>query len=68
MKDEIDLSKCTTFREVKQVIDDWMDYYNNERYQWQLAKLSQNPIRLLRKRADHHGTYENQTAETVCAG
>ena len=42
MKDEIDLSKCKSFREVKQVIDDWMDYYNNERYQWQLAKLSPN--------------------------
>ena len=42
MKDEIDLGKCTTFREVKSVIDDWMDYYNNERYQWQLAKLSPN--------------------------
>lgn len=42
MKDEIDLSQCTRFREVKRVIDDWMDYYNNERYQWQLAKLSPN--------------------------
>ncbi len=42
MKDEIDLSGCTTFRMVKEVIDDYMDYYNNERYQWQLAKLSPN--------------------------
>lgn len=40
MKDEIDLSKCRTFEEVKSVIDDWIDYYNNERYQWDLAKLS----------------------------
>ena len=40
MKDEIDLSKCKTFDEVKALIDDWMDYYNNERYQWNLAKLS----------------------------
>ena len=40
MKDEIDLSGCNTFRDVKKVIDDYMDYYNNERYQWQLAKLS----------------------------
>lgn len=22
--------------------DDWMEYYNSERYQWQLAKLSPN--------------------------
>ena len=42
MKDEIDVSGCGRYREVKAVIDDWMDYYNNERYQWQLAKLSPN--------------------------
>lgn len=42
MKDEIDVSGCTKYREVKTIIDDWMDYYNNERYQWQLAKLSPN--------------------------
>ena len=42
MKDEIDLSKCKEFSELKAIIDDWMDYYNNERYQWQLAKLSPN--------------------------
>lgn len=42
MKDEIDISQCTNFEEVKRIIDDWIDYYNNERYQWQLAKLSPN--------------------------
>lgn len=42
MKDEIDVSGCTKYREVKRIIDDWMSYYNNERYQWQLAKLSPN--------------------------
>ena len=26
--------------EVKAVIDDYMDYYNNERGQWKLAKLT----------------------------
>ena len=40
MKDEIDLSKCKTFNDVKVIIDDWIEYYNNERYQWNLAKLS----------------------------
>lgn len=40
MKDEIDVSECTKYREVKTIIDDWMDYYNKERYQWQLARLS----------------------------
>lgn len=42
MKDEIDVSNCTDFCEVKDIIDDWIDYYNNERYQWDLAKLSPN--------------------------
>ena len=41
MKDEIDLSKCKKFNEVKAIIDDWIYYYNHERYQWDLAKLSQ---------------------------
>ena len=40
MKDEIDISKCKTFNDVKQIIEDWIYYYNNERYQWDLAKLS----------------------------
>lgn len=40
MKDEIDISNCKTFADVKRIIDDWIYYYNNERYQWSLAKLS----------------------------
>ena len=40
MKDEIDLSDCKIFEDVKKIMDDWMDYYNNDRYQWDLAKLS----------------------------
>lgn len=40
MKDEIDLSNCNTIEDVKKVIDDYIDYYNNDRYQWDLAKLS----------------------------
>lgn len=42
MKDEIDITECSSFDEVKEIIDDWIDYYNNERYQWQLAKLAPN--------------------------
>lgn len=33
MKDEIDISQCTDFAEVKYKIDDWIQYYNDERYQ-----------------------------------
>jgi transposase InsO family protein len=40
MKDDIDISWCQTFDEILQVISDWTDYYNNDRYQWDLARLS----------------------------
>jgi len=40
MKDEIDISWCSSFDEIYKVISDWADYYNNDRYQWDLAKLS----------------------------
>jgi transposase InsO family protein len=42
LKDEIHIDKCNTFDEIKQEIDNYMDYYNNDRYQWNLAKLSPN--------------------------
>jgi len=40
MKEEIGISNCETHEQIAAVIDDWIDYYNNERYQWDLAKLS----------------------------
>lgn len=42
MKDEIkyELLQLKSFDEVKAMIDDWIDYYNNDRYQWELEKLS----------------------------
>ena len=40
MKEEIDVSGCFTHEQIISVIDDWIDYYNNDRYQWDLAKLS----------------------------
>ncbi len=44
MKDELaeKIPAWTCYADVKADIDDWMDYYNNDRYQWQLAKLSPN--------------------------
>lgn len=44
MKDHIGekLKDCTMYCEVLTIVDDWMDYYNNDRYQWELAKLSPN--------------------------
>ncbi len=40
MKDEIHLNRCSNYEEVITEIDNYMDYYNNDRYQWGLAKLS----------------------------
>ncbi len=42
MKDELKDKMATweTFEDAKRDVDDWFEYYNNERYQWQLAKLS----------------------------
>lgn len=42
MKDEVDIKSCKTHEEVAEKISDWIDYYNNDRYQWNLAKLSPN--------------------------
>lgn len=42
MKQETHFERCRTFLELKEAIDDWMDYYNNDRYQEKLAKLSPN--------------------------
>lgn len=44
MKDELS-EKAQTWKEFSDVcasIDDWIEYYNNERYQWGLEKLSPN--------------------------
>ena len=44
MKDHIKakLNECTEFAEVQDIINDYMDFYNNRRYQWHLAKLAPN--------------------------
>ena len=40
MKDECDLSGCSTPEEVKKMIDDYVYYYNNERPQWTRNKMT----------------------------
>ncbi len=42
MKDDLqaEIASCRSFEEVRAKVDDWMDYYNNDRYQWDLLKLS----------------------------
>ena len=42
MKDEIsdEVARCSQFEEIKALVDRWIAYYNNDRYQMKLAKLS----------------------------
>jgi transposase InsO family protein len=44
MKDELKIQSVewTSFEEVSVAIDEWMDYYNNDRYQMGLQKMSPN--------------------------
>ena len=48
MKDEIMwlVENYTSFFQVLERLEDWTDYYNNERYQWDLLKLS--PVQFYR--------------------
>ena len=40
MKDDIDYQDCRSFEELKETIFNYMNYYNNERYQWNLKKMT----------------------------
>ena len=44
MKDEIGehFEDISSFEELSKIIDDYIDYYNSDRYQYELAKLSPN--------------------------
>lgn len=45
MKDEVDFTTCKTLDEVKKKVDDYIDYYNNHRYQWGLKKMTPKQYR-----------------------
>lgn len=40
LKDEVSYKNCTSLKEVENAIDDYIDYYNNHRCQWNLKKLT----------------------------
>jgi transposase InsO family protein len=40
MKDEINLKSCTTITTIKKMIDKYISYYNNYRYQWDLNRMT----------------------------
>ena len=40
MKDELKILPSDAHHQIEQKVLDWIEYYNTERYQWKLAKLS----------------------------
>ena len=40
LKDDIDYKDCKTFEEVKEKVEQYINYYNNERQQWNLKKMT----------------------------
>ena len=40
LKDEVDYKNCKTFEEVNSLIEEYMEYYNNNRQQWNLKKMT----------------------------
>ena len=42
MKDEITITECNKLKELKYCINEYINYYNNERYQWNICKMTSN--------------------------
>lgn len=40
LKDEVDYKEAKSFDELKQMISEYIDYYNNHRQQWELKKMT----------------------------
>ncbi|WP_238192193.1 IS3 family transposase [Paenibacillus sp. L3-i20] len=45
MKDEVDFKDCQTINEVRARVTDYIAYYNSERYQWSLKKMTPDEFR-----------------------
>jgi len=39
-KDDVDYKDCKTFTELNLLVEEYIDYYNNARYQWDLKKMT----------------------------
>ena len=52
LKDDVDYKNCKTFEELRLQIEEYMKYYNNDRQQWDLKKMT--PVE-----------YRNHLLETV---
>jgi transposase InsO family protein len=45
MKDELEYSDCQSFEELTQKVQEYIHFYNSERYQWTLKKMTPNEFR-----------------------
>ena len=45
LKDDVDYKSCETFEELKMLIKNYIKYYNNERSQWDLNKMTPTEYR-----------------------
>ena len=59
MKDEITIEKTDGHSQIVAKIDDWVHYYNKDRYQWNLAKLSPNEYWNYIKTGEYPLTHSN---------
>lgn len=39
-KDDVDYKACRTYNELNLLVEEYIEYYNNERYQWDLKKMT----------------------------
>ena len=40
LKDDVDCKSCKTFEELRLLIEEYVKYYNHERYQWEHKKMT----------------------------
>ncbi|PPB10951.1 IS3 family transposase, partial [Brevibacillus laterosporus] len=45
MKDDLEYKTCQTIQELRDRVDSYIDYYNSERYQWSLKKMTPDEFR-----------------------
>ncbi|MGG4196660.1 IS3 family transposase [Paenibacillus sp. UNC217MF] len=45
MKDEVEYKDCTSIDELRNRINEYTHFYNTERYQWTLKKMTPNEYR-----------------------
>ncbi|MGG4343795.1 IS3 family transposase, partial [Paenibacillus lautus] len=45
MKDELDYKNCTSLEELRVCVNEYITFYNSDRYQWTLKKMTPDEFR-----------------------